>query len=648
MLTAESHSLLLKLLRAKTMSEEGAELCKEGQNAPQIRQAVEARVKDRSPFLWAEVEDPDAPFQWLDGIVGPAKASVMLQKAADLPWEVKRHLEIAAVANLRVCLETVLRKLLKSGDTGAELREDALIAAAEQTLLEAVGDVPLGSKAALRERAKPLWPEAVKELWHFFHGGRKHAATRYRGLGDRSLCTYLQRRASSYFQLPNIDVRGTEEQTSVTAQVLHHVRTHGWGTLSGCGGAGKSYILGQIAKTLRAHRVPNEHSLALRCPICEAPFLDRCACGFVQPKGTTRAVRVVFAAPTNRAVAVLQKIAGDESQVCCTLHAMSCMRHEALIDLLVVDESSMLASEHGDIITRCGAAKRAALLLVGDEIQLLPVGAGEIFRPLLKQAALPTLGENLRAQGELRRPIASIRQGSSSEAAPFGYTVSRDSERFQRIFDDLAACEGSSQVLALRNEDRINFCCFCIKKHHSCVAEDDYAACKPSPFFFKPFVGEPVRFQKNTYKPHACRGSIGVITKVEEEVVQEIGKPSKKLYTLEVALSPEGPHVQVQSSGPALGYELRPAFAITVHDSQGGEFDNVHIILPPSQASPLCTLEMLYTAASRARKTLKIWCLNRDIADFEENMAKVSLLRATPFKALLKGCKDGGERAVEL
>jgi exodeoxyribonuclease V alpha subunit len=42
-------------------------------------------------------------------------------------------------------------------------------------------------------------------------------------------------------------------------------------------------------------------------------------------------------------------------------------------------------------------------------------------------------------------------------------------------------------------------------------------------------------------------------------------------------------------------------FALTVHKSQGSEFDEVLLILP-DLACPLLTRELLYTAVSRARK----------------------------------------------
>jgi AAA domain/UvrD-like helicase C-terminal domain len=639
-LTAEIHGLLLKLIRAKSMGEEGSEVAKEGQNAPQIRQAVESYARERSPFLWVEAEDPNAPVQWVDGIRGPAKTTLLFLKAIDLSLEVKRHLEIATVGNLRSCLETILTKLLKNGDTGVELREEALVSSAEHALLEAVGDSPECPQADLKEKVRLLWSEAVKSLWHFSHAGKRFVSTRYRGQLDRVFCKYLQRPPASFFRIPEFEVRGTADQIAVASEVLRHLRSNGWSVLSGCGGAGKSFVLGQIAKVLRNWMVPNEHLRAVMCPVCEAAILPgKCQCGFVKPSGSMRSIKIVFAAPTNRAVSVLQRIMDDESHVCCTLHAMSCMRHEAPIDLLVVDESSMLSSDHGDIISRSGAAKRAAVLLVGDDLQLLPVGSGEVFRPLLKRAGLPCLTENLRAHGALRRPIASIREGCASEASAFGVTASKDSERHERIYQDIASSGGSAQVMSLRNEDRINFCCFSARKHHSCE-EDDYSCGKGNPFYFKPFVGEPVRFQKNTYKPHACRGSIGVISEVKEEMIQESGKAPRKVYSLEVRMTPDGPSVSVQCSAGSLSYELRPAFAITVHDSQGGEFDHVHILMPPTEKSPLCTLEMLYTAASRARETLKIWCLNRDFAVFEEAMGRVSPLRATPFKSLLKSSSD--------
>lgn len=49
-----------------------------------------------------------------------------------------------------------------------------------------------------------------------------------------------------------------------------------------------------------------------------------------------------------------------------------------------------------------------------------------------------------------------------------------------------------------------------------------------------------------------------------------------------------------------------PAWAMSVHKSQGSEFETVLVVLP-DRASPVLTREMLYTAITRAREKVVIW-----------------------------------------
>ncbi|MFZ5493186.1 MAG: exodeoxyribonuclease V subunit alpha [Pseudomonadota bacterium] len=48
------------------------------------------------------------------------------------------------------------------------------------------------------------------------------------------------------------------------------------------------------------------------------------------------------------------------------------------------------------------------------------------------------------------------------------------------------------------------------------------------------------------------------------------------------------------------------AYAVTVHKSQGSEFNRVLLILPP-QPNPLLTRELIYTAVTRARQGVTVW-----------------------------------------
>lgn len=50
----------------------------------------------------------------------------------------------------------------------------------------------------------------------------------------------------------------------------------------------------------------------------------------------------------------------------------------------------------------------------------------------------------------------------------------------------------------------------------------------------------------------------------------------------------------------------QPAFAMTVHKAQGSEFEHVALVLP-QEDKPILTAELLYTAVTRARKTLTVF-----------------------------------------
>ncbi|MBI3736795.1 ATP-binding domain-containing protein [Candidatus Sumerlaeota bacterium] len=53
-------------------------------------------------------------------------------------------------------------------------------------------------------------------------------------------------------------------------------------------------------------------------------------------------------------------------------------------------------------------------------------------------------------------------------------------------------------------------------------------------------------------------------------------------------------------------------FALTVHKSQGSEYANVMLIVPPKGAKRLLTKELIYTAVTRA-KSLAVICAPADV-----------------------------------
>jgi exodeoxyribonuclease V alpha subunit len=57
---------------------------------------------------------------------------------------------------------------------------------------------------------------------------------------------------------------------------------------------------------------------------------------------------------------------------------------------------------------------------------------------------------------------------------------------------------------------------------------------------------------------------------------------------------------------PAYITEYETVFAMTIHKSQGSEFDNVLIVLPEGTSSQLLTRELLYTGITRAKEQVTI------------------------------------------
>jgi exodeoxyribonuclease V alpha subunit len=56
--------------------------------------------------------------------------------------------------------------------------------------------------------------------------------------------------------------------------------------------------------------------------------------------------------------------------------------------------------------------------------------------------------------------------------------------------------------------------------------------------------------------------------------------------------------------------EHETAFAMTIHKSQGSQFRDILVLLPP-QESPVLTRELLYTGLTRAEKRVWLWCGER-------------------------------------
>jgi exodeoxyribonuclease V alpha subunit len=104
------------------------------------------------------------------------------------------------------------------------------------------------------------------------------------------------------------------------------------------------------------------------------------------------------------------------------------------------------------------------------------------------------------------------------------------------------------------------------------------------------YSGKQIIINKNNYNLNLYNGDIGIMFLDSDN--------DYKVYF----------EIEDQIIGYKLSYldYYDLSYAITVHKSQGSEFDHVAFILPEVD-HPLLTRKLLYTAVTRAKQKLSIW-----------------------------------------
>ncbi|MBN1760387.1 MAG: ATP-binding domain-containing protein, partial [Chitinispirillaceae bacterium] len=103
------------------------------------------------------------------------------------------------------------------------------------------------------------------------------------------------------------------------------------------------------------------------------------------------------------------------------------------------------------------------------------------------------------------------------------------------------------------------------------------------------FHGMPIILGSNHHELDLYNGDIGIVLHTKNEGTKVFFPRGDRLHpvSLDRLIDPE------------------PAFALTVHKSQGSEFNAVLLVLPEHE-SPLLSRQIIYTGITRAKKYLKI------------------------------------------
>jgi len=106
------------------------------------------------------------------------------------------------------------------------------------------------------------------------------------------------------------------------------------------------------------------------------------------------------------------------------------------------------------------------------------------------------------------------------------------------------------------------------------------------------YPGRPVMVARNDYALRLANGDVGI-------VMRDAASPGG------IAVAFEAPDGGIRRFSPARMPECETVYAMTVHKSQGSEFDAVLLVLPPEPA-PVLSRELVYTGITRARRHVAV------------------------------------------
>jgi exodeoxyribonuclease V alpha subunit len=312
-------------------------------------------------------------------------------------------------------------------------------------------------------------------------------------------------------------------------------------------------------------------------------------------------------------------------------------------DLIIVDECSMIdAALFAKLFAAIGSNSR--LLLLGDKNQLASVEAGSLFGDLcnhpevinafststleLINEFLPSAARKIPASLPTTHPLAehiielqrSHRFDSNSGIGRFSYAVlHNDTKALDSFLQDKTSTE--VQIASPPNE---NFLTSFLEGFRNYILESDINAAlvlfqqqrilcavregkgglhesnqtaenwlkkqqliQPDNGFYE---NRPIIITRNNKELNLVNGDIGIVRTINGE---------KKVWF-------DAGNGQVRGVSVHYIQNAETVFAMTIHKSQGSEYDRVLIRLPEQAKIALLTRELLYTAVTRAKKQVFI------------------------------------------
>jgi len=327
--------------------------------------------------------------------------------------------------------------------------------------------------------------------------------------------------------------------------------------------------------------------------------------------------------PVNRLTEVIQaKLTGLKAQ---TLHRLLGWVSDSVFfryneknrlpyDVLIVDECSMV---DGALMAKLLNAvdDHTRLYLLGDKDQLASVEAGSVFGDLCRAKDEALLKGKVEVKTKSWRFTPDEGIGKFSREVISGTFNDKDSynkdeqitidtsyskelfEQYVLLYKDYIL-EDDIRI-ALEKLNRIRFLCVTRELNYSVTETNkriqrllttvinDKSRFDPQAGFYH---NQPIIITRNDDKLGIFNGDVGLIRREAESLFAWFPGTDGEIKKIQAGY---------------LNY-FEPVFAMTIHKSQGSEFENVVVMLPEKQGEKLLTRELLYTAVTRAKSKVLV------------------------------------------
>lgn len=410
----------------------------------------------------------------------------------------------------------------------------------------------------------------------------------------------------------------SEKLLNEQADAIRHGCSHPFTIITGGPGTGKTYTAGHLIR-IYYDSLSDEDK-------------DQC--------------RITLAAPTGKAAANLQKsllqAIGSQLEGCSlqakTIHSLLLNKRSKSLspqgflhsNFLLIDECSMIDAR---MMTKLFNAIRPGtkVIFLGDKYQLPPVEVGSLFGDItsILEDCVVTLKTCLRADmQELVHFAQSINAGDLRSVC-YGMENGTHVQRLE-IPANLSVTKMQKQLLNHMIPHFKEATSNCSDVLDLLKSYQKYRALTPlrsGPYgvdtlnqLIKQEMSQstntfPIMITKNDYNLNLFNGETGLIIKKDKDREE----PQEGDFAVFLSFDAEQQCEVIHRVPALLLSSFEYAYVMSVHKSQGSEFQHVLLILP--EGSEVFGREVLYTAATRAKRQLTIWTEHHTV---EETLKKVS------------------------